>query len=459
MRLTGILIVIAALLAPALGFAELAQRFAVQPLLGQYVGVAALIAMGIAQLLATRMRWLELLFGGLDRIYVLHKWLGIGAIAMALLHDGLGAEVKGAGVTGVDLGPIGRLLGDDDAGEELGELALDGLLVLVGLTLLTFIPYRWWFWTHRFIGAVYVVAVVHFLLVRKPFTIGDPLGLYVGAFCAIGVLSYLYCLLPFGRAFGRYAYTVRSVRPEGGAVEVKLERKRGGFRHLPGQFAFLSFDMPGLRETHPYTISSAPAADGRELRFTIKPLGDYTRRLATSLTPGATARVAGPYGRFLRPRKAKAEVWIAGGIGITPFVAWAGSLTDGGPPIRLLYTVRGREHAAHIAELEHAAQRHPGFTFRVIDTSKEPRLTAAAVAEAAGAPLRSVRVSYCGPLAMRQELRAGLVALGLPRRNFRHEEFEIRTGIGIERLLRRLLDRSKPAATSPEAPTAARMPR
>jgi len=41
--------------------------------LSQYFGSAALIVMAISQLLATRFRVLEVIFGGLDRIYVLHK--------------------------------------------------------------------------------------------------------------------------------------------------------------------------------------------------------------------------------------------------------------------------------------------------------------------------------------------------------------------------------------------------
>jgi len=54
--------------------------------MSQYFGSTALIIMAISQLLATRFGFLEIIFGGLDRIYALHKWLGIGTLAFILMH-------------------------------------------------------------------------------------------------------------------------------------------------------------------------------------------------------------------------------------------------------------------------------------------------------------------------------------------------------------------------------------
>lgn len=452
MQPLGIFLIVAALLAPLPLFVELAAVYKPGAVLSQYLGVLALVAMSITQLLATRLRVLEPVFGPVDRMYVLHKWLGIGALAAIVLHDAIGAEIK----TGVLSAPFGKL--GDDVGEELGEFAYYAIASLIGLTLLTLIPYRWWYWTHRLMGACYVVGAVHFVLMRKPFALGDALGLYVLGCIGIGVVSWLYCLLPIGRSLGRYAYKVRSVEPAGEAFAVTIERERAGIRHRAGQFAFVSFDIPGLSETHPFTISSAPESGNRMLRFTIKPLGDYTRRLASSARPGQIVRVSGPYGRFLRRPGAKAEVWIAGGIGVTPFVAWAGALSDREPPIKLLYCVRKQAQPAHVGELEAAARRNPAFSLEIVDTSKGPRLTAGQVAEAAGVPIRDVQVFFCGPAGMRDELREGLLALGLPRRQFHHEEFEIRTGVGQEKLIARWLPSRRPDGER-RLPTTAHMPR
>nr|WP_246253992.1 hypothetical protein [Comamonas jiangduensis] len=89
---------------------------------------------------------------------------------------------------------------------------------------------------------------------------------------------------------------------------------------------FASFE--GLEGPHPFTIASAPDGyartdDGRQLlRLVIKPLGDYTQTLHARLQPGQTVRIEGPYGHFDGQGAARrVQVWIAGGVGITPFLA------------------------------------------------------------------------------------------------------------------------------------------
>ena len=52
-------------------------------------GVAAWALMSLIMVLAVRPAWLEKPLGGLDKSYRLHKWAGIGAIVLGLLHYGL----------------------------------------------------------------------------------------------------------------------------------------------------------------------------------------------------------------------------------------------------------------------------------------------------------------------------------------------------------------------------------
>src|SRR5690606_26412620 len=49
-------------------------------------GIAAVAMMGIAALLASRWGWIESILGGLDRVYLTHKWLAVWALAFASLH-------------------------------------------------------------------------------------------------------------------------------------------------------------------------------------------------------------------------------------------------------------------------------------------------------------------------------------------------------------------------------------
>ena len=73
MRVAGLLLIFAALAAPIPWFISLTSQRDAIAVLSQFLGSEALILMGVSQFLATRMRWMEVIFGGLDRIYVLHK--------------------------------------------------------------------------------------------------------------------------------------------------------------------------------------------------------------------------------------------------------------------------------------------------------------------------------------------------------------------------------------------------
>jgi predicted ferric reductase len=52
-----------------------------------------------------------------------------------------------------------------------------------------------------------------------------------------------------------------------------------------------------------------------------KELGDYTRRLPEMLHAGRPVKVEGPYGCFTFDDDRPRQIWIGGGIGITPFIA------------------------------------------------------------------------------------------------------------------------------------------
>lgn len=52
----------------------------------QYGGIVAVACMSVAMILALRPRWPENWFGGLDKMYRLHKWLGIAALVVAVTH-------------------------------------------------------------------------------------------------------------------------------------------------------------------------------------------------------------------------------------------------------------------------------------------------------------------------------------------------------------------------------------
>lgn len=423
----GLLLIAGAFIAPLIWLPGIAGGKDLGAVFSQYLGMTALIAMSLSQLIATRWTGIEWIFGPLDQSYRLHKWLGLWALAASFMHDTIDADMRGLGSE--------TLL--TDIAETAGEVSLYGLLLLVVITVATFIPYHLWKWTHRFIGVFFVLSAFHYLFILKPFSNADPLGVYMGLICLIGLVAYAYTSAP-RRFRPSRAYRVTHLDKAGDALAVTLQPQGRALKHRAGQFAFISFADLGLGEPHPFTLSSAPQEDG-SLRMTIGPLGDYTIRLMSRLQVGAQARVEGPFGDFGIARGP--QVWVAAGIGITPFAAMAGSLGSQHGPVTLIYSVRSRQLAAHIDELEALAAKHNNFTLVLRETASEGRLTPADVASLAG-DLKKTHVLYCGPSTLRQSIWNELKGQGLSARRFHYERFEIRTGIGMETLFRKILDRA-----------------
>jgi predicted ferric reductase len=185
----------------------------------------------------------------------------------------------------------------------------------------------------------------------------------------------------------------------------------------------VSFDDPQLRrgsEFHPFSITSAP--EEGELRLLVKALGDFTSALQR-LQPGTHARVEGPYGGLSYTRVPNArQIWIAGGIGVTPFLSMARSLAPTNYEIDFYYcTERGSEayFEAELFDISEANRR-----LRVIPIRRDTLgfVTAADVA-GASRDLPSKDILICGPPVMIRGLHAQFRQLGVPARQLHTEEF------------------------------------
>lgn len=435
-RLSGFIIVGVAMLLPLMWLPGLITGRNAVALFSQYLGMTAIIAMAISQLIATRWWGVERLFGPLDQSYRLHKWLGLWALAATFLHDTVDADIEG---------PDGRTVLAEIA-ETAGEIGLNGLLILVLITVATFVPYHLWKWTHRFIGVFFILSAFHYLFIEKPFSNTDALGLYMASVCMLGLIAYAYTSAP-RRFRPARRYRVEHLEQHGDALAVSLVPQGRPIRHRAGQFCFVSFADLGLSEPHPFTLSAAPDDDGR-LRMSIGPLGDYTIRLMSRLKVGVDARVEGPFGDFSKARGE--QIWVAAGIGITPFAAMAGTLKAGEGPITLYYSVKDRRRAAHLEELEAIAAQHQNFQLVLRETTVDGRITPSEIIDQAGS-LKGKHVLYCGPSAFRKTLWEELREHGLSARRFHYELFEIRTGIGLDSLFNFILNRSLKAAQAARA--------
>lgn len=398
-------------------------------------GVLALWWMSAGMVLAARPAWLESRFGGLDKLYRVHKHLGIGAGLLVFTHwllEWLPKNLAKAGwierpLRGAPRGP--RPPEDLWIGlaKDIGEWAGYILLALVVIALIRRIPYRYFRLVHKAFGLVFLGGAFHGLMLMPATFWQQPLGWLTAALAALGAIPALLSLADrIGRNHRVPARIEALTRHPDDILEVVC-RPTGPWRgHQAGQFLFADFGH-GPEGAHPFTI--ATAWDGAEgtLTLAIKALGDYTRTLPERLEVGQTMTLEGPYGRFnFAPAAGKRQIWVAGGIGITPFLAKLQELARQGgqttAPTDFFYCTRHRDERdfpSNLAALCAAA----GVRLHHRETDRQGPLDPAEV-QACLTPDTSVW--FCGPAGWGDSLARLLVASGLPAAAFHRELFEFR---------------------------------
>ena len=194
--------------------------------------------------------------------------------------------------------------------------------------------------------------------------------------------------------------------------------------HEAGQFAFVRAGEGD--EPHPYTIASAWDDKKRELQFAVRVLGDYTARLPKELREGQDVQVEGPYGRFTFEDGTLHQIWIGGGIGITPFLARLQQLAakgGDGRSIDLFHSTR-EEDPEFLARLQQMADA-AGVRLHVLIDGKDGFLNVERLL-AAVPEWRQASVWFCGPAGFGDKLREGLLANGVLPGRWHQELFEMR---------------------------------
>jgi predicted ferric reductase len=242
-----------------------------------------------------------------------------------------------------------------------------------------------------------------------------------------GAAAYVYRVVVAPLLRRARPYVVEAVHPlNPSTVEVTLRPEGGKPRQRAGQFTFVSFPGAGaLAEPHPFTVSSGPHEPN--LRLSIKAAGDWTRQLARELKPGAKAQVDGCYGMFDYTRGGAEQIWIAGGIGVTPFLSWVRSLeNDLTHTVYFFYTVRSEADALFWKEFAAAAERHPRLTAVLNVSSRDGSLTVEKIAAQVRGGLPDKHIYMCGPAAMSVALAAQFRDQGVPAEQIHYEEFNFR---------------------------------
>jgi predicted ferric reductase len=395
--------------------------------LGGVTATVGLVLYALALVLSTRAVWLEDLFGGASSVLRAHQLLGELSLFPIFLHPLLAAgSFYPSGSQAVLRLFVPR---SAEVGLALGVLALVLLLALAALAFYKRLTYKLWLNTHRYLGLVYLLIALHVLLTPNHTGIADaPLRGYLYVVMLIGAAAYVYRSLLPNVFVRRYVYTIVSAEKKGiGVVEVKLAPVSRKIPFRAGQFVFLSFDNDGLSpEWHPFSITSSETA--ADLMIDIKSLGAYTETL-TRLLPymvGMTVRVEGAYGRFsYRNFANKNQVWVAGGIGIAPFLSMAQTLGEGQYNIDLYYSVQAESELVNLNILSAKQSSKPGQYFRVfpfIAAKYNTFLSADIIAKNSGG-LDGREFLLCGQHQMMKAAKKQLMEKGVPASHIHVEDF------------------------------------
>lgn len=394
-------------------------------------GFLAINFMSITMILAARPACLESILGGLDKMYHLHKWTGILAVIFAVSHwliemaDDALKTLFGKDRSLRESDFTGLLDGMQDIAEDLGEPSLYLLIALVTITLVRWIPYRFWRYLHRVMPLIYIALAAHALLLAPMIWWQQATGWLMAILMVGGIIATVQSLTGQIGSTHRWKGLVKSVKQTSqNTIEVVCDMGKTWPGHKAGQFALVNFDSS--EGAHPFTFSSADQKDGL-LSFQIKALGDYTGTLADVINGGSKVTIEGPYGCF-KPENGRAkaqQVWVAGGIGITPFLA---ALEDRMlkrkeiyPHITLHYCTQTVQGDPNVLRLKTLAENLPEITLMVYDNQKGQRLSA----EKLHIHSKKVDIWFCGPQGLASVLRKDLKNHSASLR-FHQERFELR---------------------------------
>lgn len=207
--------------------------------------------------------------------------------------------------------------------------------------------------------------------------------------------------------------------------------KPAGFAHEAGQNAMFTLIEPREQDaagpTRTFTIASAPHEP--ELMIATRMRDSAFKRFLGTAEPGTKVEMEGPLGiMVLHEDASRPAVFLAGGIGITPFLAMVRDAAKRKLPqrITLIYSNRRPQDAAFLAELE----RLQGPKLRLVTSmtdapewrGEKRRIGRELLAEHVS-DLRAPVYYFAGPPAMTMAVQGMLKELGVSEDDMRSEEF------------------------------------
>ncbi len=308
-----------------------------------------------------------------------------------------------------------------------GRLAFLALLIIwfTSAVVKSKIAYRSWKYIHYLAYPILLASFLHVPDVGSSFN-GRAIQFFWYSFILVSII----CVVLRARhlfGFGKLSFTVVGVKKL--SEEVTLFRRKptqAAVEIRTGQYVYIQRSLVG--EEHPFTVLDHDEKTG-EIVIAFKKFGNFSKKLA-DITKDEIVHVDGPYGVFTRERLINPEkpaVYIAGGIGITPFVKH--SLAQPADKQKMFYANKTR----HTAVFRDILQSHLGNNFIDIFSRETPKKDKVANQEC-GYLRKDIIEKYiehplkydyfiCGPKGMMDAAKESLMELKVPLKQIHIEEF------------------------------------
>jgi len=396
------------------------------------LGFTAMAMMGVQFLLTARFRHVSAPFG-IDIIYYFHRYLAILAVGFIFLHY-LIVKVNSPDALG-DLNPLQAPI-----------YMTAGRFALLLFVLMIFSSV----WRKQLHFHYDQWRLVHIILAVSAFLLAlghiEGVGYYIDApakqilwstYTLFWVVLIVYIRVIKPWMMKSRPYRVIEVKEEKGnshTLVLAAKNKQQIIQFKPGQFAWLSLKTsPWNIKEHPFSISSS-AQNNQQLEFTIKALGDFTRKIKHTQI-GDLAYVDGPYGIFTIDQYTDAEgyVFIAGGVGAAPIISMLRTLADRHDqrPLVFIYANNNWEDVIFREELEQLEKR---LNLQLVHVIKAPEknwhgesgfITEALLSKTLTQNAYQYECFICGPKQMSDSVQQSLYRLKIPLSQIHFELFDV----------------------------------
>ena len=209
------------------------------------------------------------------------------------------------------------------------------------------------------------------------------------------------------------------------------------FDFLPGQYIRMTLDIANPDERGKscfFSISSSPA-EKEYIRITTRIIQSTFKKTLLSLTPETKVKFFGPVGIFvLRVEETMPKIFLAGGIGITPFLSMVSFASENNitTPITLFVSFTKVEEMIYYQMLKDISQKHSNITIVFTVTHPEEskqewhgetgRISEELIKKYVGDVLQSL-FYIAGPPAMVSAMLEIVQSVGVADQKIRKENF------------------------------------